>query len=379
MKTIHRYVLQEMLPSFLLSAAILTFLLMTNRIFLSLDLVLNKKVNLGEALLLYACLLPYVLSITIPMAMMMGTLLAFGRLSSDMEVTAFKSGGGHLLHLILPVLALGSVLTLGMLFFNDRILPASKFLAKKTQFNMVKKKADLAIRERVFIDQFEGHQFYIDRQERDGSYSDVKVFDRWARDASVQTTLAKKGILESDQAHYQVFFHLSDGVMSWDNRNYQTFNRLFFERYTIHLNLENQLTNLTDIKRDYEELSLREISQAIPLEKDAGRLNHLRTEYQYRLALPFACLVLPWFCAPLGLWIRSKGFLGFVLGIVLIFVYYLMFTFGQTLSNEGRIDPRIGLWGADLALLLGGSLVYLLAVTEQPLWKAGLKTAGSKA
>ncbi|HTC22275.1 MAG TPA: LptF/LptG family permease [bacterium] len=369
MRTIYRYVLWEMLPSFLVCVALLTFLFMINKVFLSLDLVLNKKVSLSETLLLYVGLLPFILSITVPMAMMVGTLLAFGRLSSDMEVTAFKSGGGHLFHLIAPILVLGFFMTGLMLVFNDTLLPASQFMVKKIQFNMVRNKADVAIRERVFIDQFEGHQFLIDREDRNGVFSDVKVFDHWSPNASVQTTLAKTGTLETDQKNYQVFFHLNDGIMSWDNNNYHTYNQLYFQHYIIRLNLESQLAGLSDVKKDFEDLDLHEIALAIPKETDPGRLNYMKTEYQKRLALPFACLILAWFCAPLGLWTRSKGFMGFILGLSMIFVYYLMFIFGQTLSNEGKINPFLGLWGANIIWCLGGFLIYYLVISERSAFK----------
>ncbi len=378
MKTIYRYVLMEMLPSFLLCVAILTFLFMTNKIFLSLDLVLNKKVSISETLLLYLSLLPLILSLTIPMAMMVGTLLAFGRLSSDMEVTAFKSGGGHIFHLISPILVFGLLMTCLMLYFNDKVLPAAQFMVKKIEFNIIKKKADVAIRERVFIDQFEGHQFYIDRRDPDGLFSDVKVFDHWSSKPSVQTTLAKTGTLDTDQKSYQVFFHLNNGVMSWDNNHYNTYNQLYFQHYIIRLKLENQLAGLTDIKKDYEEMDLREIKQSIPVETDPGRLNYLKTEYQKRLALPFACLVLTWFCAPLGLWTRSKGFMGFVLGLAMIFVYYLMFIFGQTLSNVGKVNPFWGLWGANIILGFAGFVIYYIVVSEHSAFKHSVRSSRKK-
>ena len=116
MKTAHRYVFQEMMPYFFLSVAVLTFLFMINKIFVLLDLVINKKVPLGDTLVLYFSLVPFVLSLTIPMSMMVATLLAFGRLSSDMEITAFKSSGVHIFNLIFPVLLFGFVMTLGMLY-----------------------------------------------------------------------------------------------------------------------------------------------------------------------------------------------------------------------------------------------------------------------
>lgn len=370
MKTVHRYVLMEIMPSFLICVSMLTFLFMVNKVFLLLDLVLNKKVPLLDTLLLYLSLVPFVLSLTIPMSMMVGTLLAFGRLSSDMEVTAFKSSGVHLFHLIAPVLVFGLLMTGGMLYFNDHILPSANFTFKKIQFKILQKQADVAIKERVFIDRFEGYQFYIDHQDRSGLFGDIKVFNRWSSDAPVQTTVAQTGQLETDQNSYQVFFHLNNGIMSWDNKNYHTYNRLYFDKYTIRLKLENQLAQMGDVKKDYEEMDLKEIGQEIGKETDPGRLNHLKTEFQERLSLPFACLVLSWFCAPLGLWTRSKGFMGFVLGLVMIFIYYLMFNLGRILSTQGSVSPALGLWWANGVLALAGAVIYYLVVSEHSAFKS---------
>jgi lipopolysaccharide export system permease protein len=357
------------MPTFAITLAMLTFLFMTNKVFLLLDLVLNKKAPLGDTLILYFSLIPFVLSLTIPMSMMVATLLAFGRLSSDMEVTAFKSSGIHLFHLIAPVLVFGAVMTLVMLYFNDKILPAANYAFKQTHFKIVQKQADVAIRERIFIDQFEGYQFYIDHLNSDGLFSQVKVFNHWAPNAPIQTTLADTGSLETNTQKYQMLFHLNDGVMSWDNDNYQTYNRLYFQHYTIHLKLETQLAHIADIKKDYEEMNLHELSSEIETTHDSDRKRSLRNEFQKRISLPFACVILIWFCAPLGLWTRSKGFIGFVLGLAMIFVYYLMFTVGQIMSERGLVDPVIGLWWPNLLLLIVGGLIYYLVISEYSAFK----------
>ena len=374
MKTIHRYVLKEMLPSFLICLTLLTFLFMINKVFLLMDLVLNKKVPILDTLFLYVTLVPFVLSLTTPMSMMVGTLLAFGRLSSDMEVTALKSGGIHLFHLIAPVLAAGLVMTGFMLFFNDRILPAANYAFKVEQFKLLQRQANIAIRDQVFIDQFEGYHFYIDHQSQ-GIFSNVKVFNRFSSGAPLETTLAKTGQLVTDQKTLQLFFHLNDGVMSWDNRNFHTYNRLYFDSYIIHLKLANQLAHLADVKKDFEEMDLVELTREMASAADPGRLNYVRTEFQKRLSLPFACLALTWFCAPLGLWTRSKGFLGFVLGIIMIFLYYLMFILGMILSQRGSINPLFGLWWANGVMALLGGVLYYLVVTEQ----SAFRFAGKKA
>ncbi len=354
----------EMLPAFLLGVTMLTLLFLMNRASFLLDLILNKNVPLWDTFLLFTTMMPFILSVTIPMTMMVATLLAFGRLSSDMEVTAFKSGGVHMFRLIAPVLVLGLSMTTVMLLFNDRILPMANFTFKKIHFKMLKDQASIAIKEKVFINTFEGQQFYIDRKDSDGQFAGVKVFDRWSPQTSIQTTLAKTGNLETNQDSFQVFFHLRDGVMTWDNKNYNTYNRLYFSHYAIRLKLENQLAQMTDIKKGFEEMNLSELSQEMAATSDPIRKNSLSNEFQKRLSLPFACLVLTWFSAPLGLWIRSKGFISFVLGLAMIFIYYLLFNLGQVLSERGSVSPILGLWWANGLLALAGGLIYYLVISE---------------
>ena len=369
MKTVYRYVLMEMLPAFLLGVTLLTSLFMLNKVSLLLDLVLNKSVPLLDTLLLFLSLMPFILSLTIPMSMMIATLLAFGRLSSDMEVTAFKSSGVHLFQLIAPVLVLSFCMTLFMIFFNDRILPAANFTFKKTHYKILKDQANIAIKERVFIDKFEGYQLYIDREDRQGLFEDVKMFFHWSIQTSVQTALSKTGTLISDPNSLQLFFRMNQGVINWDNENYHTYNRLYFERFTTRLNLENQLALMTDVKKDFEEMNLSELSKEIRETSEAGRKASLKNEFQKRLSLPFACLVLTWFCAPLGLWVRSKGYIGFVLGLVMIFIYYLMFNLGQVLSERGAVQPILGLWWANGILTVAGAVIYYIVISESSAFK----------
>lgn len=367
----------ETLPSFALSVAVLTLLFMTNRVLMLLDLVLNKQAPLGDALLLYLSLIPFVLSTTIPMSLMMATLLAFGRMSSDMEVTAFKSAGVHLFRLILPLLVVGAFLTALLISFNNWVVPAAKYTFKKIHFKILQNRADMAIREKVFVDLFEGYQFYIDQLAPDGTFANVHMFNRVSPHAPVQTTLAKHGRLITNPKNLQVFFQLDDGLMTWDNTNYQTYNRLYFNRYLIRLNLENQLSQMSDVKKEYEDLDLAELDQAIASCSDSALKKQMQMEYQQRLALPFACLALTWFCAPLGLWVRSKGFIGFILGLVMIFFYYSLFTLGNILVQKNLVNLSLGVWGGNILLAAAGCLIYYLVISEQSAFR-GEKTLGGR-
>lgn len=351
---------------------------MINRFSVVMDLVINKKVPFSDTIFLYLTLLPFVLSLTTPMSLMVASLLAFGRLSSDMEVTAFKSSGGHLFQLMVPVLFMAVMLTALLLFFDDRVLPASKYAFKMANFRILQKQTNVAIKERMFIENFEGYKFYIDRIDSSGLFSDVTVFDQMFSRSTVQTTFSKTGWLETSQRTMQIFFHLNNGVQTWSNRDYATYNRLYFDHYTIHLQLENQLSRLTDVKKDFEEMTLAELNEQIGLTADPERNRSIRSEYQKRLALPFSCLALSWFCAPLGLWIRSKGFFGFVIGFVMIFFYYLMFTLGQILIEKGALSPFWGQWWGNILFALAGTLVFYLVTSEHSAFQAFKKRPSAR-
>jgi lipopolysaccharide export LptBFGC system permease protein LptF len=122
---------------------------------------------------------------------------------------------------------------------------------------------------------------------------------------------------------------------------------------------------MSDVKKEYEDLDLGELSKSIDSTPDLDLKKQLRIEYQKRLSLPFACLALTWFCAPLGLWLRSKGFIGFVLSIIMIFIYYLMFTLGNIFAQKGYVDLMTGIWGGNILLAGAGCLIYYLVVNEQ--------------
>lgn len=376
MKIAHGYILREILPLFGITAAALTFIFLLNKIFLWMDLVLNKNVPFWDVFLLYVSVIPFFMAMTIPMSALVATLLAFGRLSSDLEVTAFKSSGVHLFHLVAPVLVFGLVLTGIMVFFNDRILPASNFLMKKVSYRIVKNRAHVAIKERVFIRDFEGCQIYIDRQERDGLLSDIKVFMKKSPQEPLQTVIARSGRLITNPETLQVYLRLNDGVATWNGSDrYQTYNRLHFRNYLYHLNLSSSLANLAAAKKDFMEMDLGELrNEIVRTYHDPQRHRRLEVEYQKRLSLPFACLVVTWLSSILGLWFRRGGFLAFAYGVLLVFIYYLLFVLGEAMSLKQGLDPVVGTWGANLLFAAVGFLLYWVVILERSSyqWLAGL-------
>lgn len=123
MRIITKYMIREMIPNYFVGLAFFTIMMLVNEVFRLVKYVVEHNIPFGKVSQLFIFTIPYVLAITIPMAVLMASILTFGRLSSDSEVVALRGSGISLMRIIRPNLMFGVVLFgLTMIFF-DTILP----------------------------------------------------------------------------------------------------------------------------------------------------------------------------------------------------------------------------------------------------------------
>lgn len=121
--------------------------------------------------------LGHTVALSIPMAVLVATLMAFGQLAADNEVTAFKAAGIPVSRLILPVLLAALVLTAAMVVFNDRILPESNHRLASLTADIGRKRPTVTIEPGRFVDQFKGYNLIIGRKdEKTDEIGDVQVY-----------------------------------------------------------------------------------------------------------------------------------------------------------------------------------------------------------
>jgi lipopolysaccharide export system permease protein len=155
-KTTYLYILKEVLPIFFIGLMIFTFILLMDKILKLIELIVTKGVGVYQILMLLFFISPSFLIFTIPMAVLLAILLAFGRLSSDSEITAFKASGMSLYQLFFPVSIFSFcafLLTTFLIFYG---LPWGNKGFTATLTTIVQSKADVEIKERVFDDTFNG-------------------------------------------------------------------------------------------------------------------------------------------------------------------------------------------------------------------------------
>jgi lipopolysaccharide export system permease protein len=137
---------------FLLSLAILTFILVLGRIGKLADLVVNRGVEIKDIVLLIVYSSPPYLTFTLPMAFLLSTIVVLGRLSTENEILALKASGVNLKCLFTPLFTIGVAITFFGLLNAGTLLPKSGTLFRDTLLNIVKKGISLDDKEGAFND-----------------------------------------------------------------------------------------------------------------------------------------------------------------------------------------------------------------------------------
>lgn len=126
MKTLERYILTEFAKLFVMAVAAFVVLFLMIDIFENMDGLMKHRVALGPGVLFFAYKVPFIISQTSAVAALLSTLLTLGTLSRHGEITALKSGGVRLLRALAPLLLAGLVISVGVIFINETVVPAAQ-------------------------------------------------------------------------------------------------------------------------------------------------------------------------------------------------------------------------------------------------------------
>ena len=156
----------------------LTSLLLLNYIAKQIDDLVGKGLSAGVIGQFFALSIPFTVAMTTPMSVLVATLYAFSRLASENEITAMKANGISLSRLLVPVLLSASLVSVGMIAFNDVVLPASNHQLRKLQSDIARKKPTFALKEQI-INQVADRQVYLKtmRLGPDNRMTDVTIYD----------------------------------------------------------------------------------------------------------------------------------------------------------------------------------------------------------
>lgn len=173
-----RYVLKEHIVPFLAALFVITFLFVIDFLVNILDSVLSKGLPVRLVLEIFILNLAWMLALAVPMAVLVATLMAFGRLSADQEITAVKASGTSPFLLMRPVLLVATLFTVLLVLFNNWILPEANHRAAALMQAVSRKKPHAFIDEGKLITQFPGVQLWVTQIDPvSGTLHGVQIFE----------------------------------------------------------------------------------------------------------------------------------------------------------------------------------------------------------
>ena len=214
MKILTRYVLREHAGPFIAALGVLTGLMLLNQLARRFADLVGKGLPWHMIVQVFGLSIPFIIAMTMPMAVLVAVLYSFSRLSSDNEVTAFKAGGISLLRLMRPVLVAATVLAAAMVLFNDKVLPESNHALRQLLTDIGRKQPTFELRERVINQVVPGKLFLqaarIDRVR--SVLRDLVIFDL-GRPGSQRTIYADSGQMAFNRTQTDLYLTLYDGSM----------------------------------------------------------------------------------------------------------------------------------------------------------------------
>ncbi|MFN6201130.1 MAG: LptF/LptG family permease [Acidobacteriota bacterium] len=383
----------------------LTFLILTTLVFIQqlgryTQVVLSFQASAEATTAFMLSLLPGIVVITLPVSLVLGTVITCSRQSADNELTVAQACGVDQRMLGLPFLLLGLAGTLITLYLTTEVAPSSLRQLKALRSRILLQEATLQIKPHLFITTFPNLLLYVqDVDERTGDWLGVFILQQERDGGGTRVVTAQRGRLRlaneavATSSPYSIEAELFQGV------SYESTNPLLdsrspgvnlggglpvrgpddpgtldvatasdFQRASIRLvdrsDQERTVEGGFETPGALSEMTLAQLGrQALRAVNPLDR-RRAQVEWHKRLAFPFACLTLT--CITFLVALRGKRFSTRPRTVVaILFValaFYLLLVAGQNLASSGRIAPWLGVWFSNLLL---GAYILLLARTNK--------------
>ncbi|HZU21803.1 MAG TPA: LPS export ABC transporter permease LptF, partial [Terriglobales bacterium] len=371
MRIFTRYILREIVTHALVGAALFTFVVFMRDMGRLLELVVRNSAPAWAVAQIFAYTLPTALTLTIPMGVLVGVLLGLSRLAADSEITAMRAVGVGSRQFV-RIVSLFAFAAFGIALFNNvYVAPHAAAALDRLQNQLKAAQASFEIQPRVFYEDFRNVVLYIgDVSAGRGAaeWHDIFLADV-SNPSDPKVTLAQRGIV-AQQGPGELRLHLENGSehdLAPGRQDQYQITTFAQSDIPVQLPAGSAQAAPSLVLAEAPTSALPRLAQ----DPDRARGRNYAIELHRRLALPVACIVLTLIGIPLGLSARKGGkATGFVLTIVLVFVYYFVSLLGISLAKQGRIPAGLGVWLANFVFFAVG-VVLLGRVDRRPLDFAG--------
>lgn len=351
MKTLHLYLLRQVTATLVVTVGVFAFVLLLGNVLKDvLDLLASPRTTVGLLFQALGLLVPFVLSFALPIGMLTASLLTFGRLSADQELTAIRAGGISLASAIVPIVALSLVLCGVCFWFIGDVGPRSRVAFKELK--------DSAIRSEKTPEgrYLELGSVTLYARKVDGDLlRDVRIF-AFTNGVCYLDLFAPEAELRRDSNRFPSALSL---------RNFQGLVQMSggWQGISAEERIE-PIVNFRPSKFDppkLSEMSMRQLLEERSKRRAEGvkDVTPIEVQIHRQAAFSFACLGFTLVGIPLGIRAhRRETNIGVAMALLLLLVYYSFIIVAQSLDTKPHLYPQYLLWIPNLLFQVVG--VFLI-------------------
>jgi lipopolysaccharide export system permease protein len=327
------------------------------------EMVVNHGVSIGNVLGLIGYIMPAFLEMTFPMAVLLGVLMGFGRMSGDQEMIAARACGVSLYRLAIPVITFSIVVYAISSWFAFSLRPWSNSNLTRKLFELSETTSSAGLKEKIFNSNFPGLVVYVDElSAQDQVLSGVMISD--TRDPKQQNTIiAKRGIIVPGGQGI-ITLRLFDGSIYGVEPKTDASHITSFRLYDLSV---QPMESMGVRAQDPDELPYGQLVAQIRKARQDGKPDYeAETELAGKFTIPFATMLFAIIGIPLGLKPARGGHSErFGVAVGLFFMYYSLMRVGETLAQRGKLDAFVAMSLPDIAFIVLAIWLFTRAASDR--------------
>lgn len=378
MKILDRYIFKHLAMSTLVAVSVLSVVLVLGNVFRQIfELLINKNAPYEFLLTFVAYIIPFSLIFTLPWGFLTAVLLVFGRMSAEHEITALRSSGVGITRICLSMFAI-ALMSVGIcLWINLDVAPKAQARFKQALYELAMNRPLSMFDSDRVLDSFPGLKIYIGQNDGEQLHNLI-VFEIGKETEPQKVIFARRGKIQTDAANHRLLLDLYDvRYEQRDSSSPLSFARIrqgiTMQKTTLPISLED-LYERNQKRRPLSSFTLGQLQFAIKngVSEEPGALplsvsqrSETLVEMNKRFSLSLASLALGLLAVPLAITAqRRETAVGFLLGLLLAFAYFLMIIMVGWVKGRPEWHPEWLIWAPNLIFLLLGGNMFRRLVTR---------------
>lgn len=388
-----RYILREQRGPFLFSMVALTGVLLLNQIIKLMRYIVDKGIEATVVGELFLLSLPFIIVLTIPMAVLLSSVLTYGRLTADSELAAMKASGLPLYRIMMPSVLAAILMAISLVVFQDRVLPETNHRIRNLTADIARMRPTFGVEPGVVSELDSDTRLRVQSvNHRTGALEGVRIVELRGEGPPVNI-IAPRGRMTRDSAGGLTLDLFAGEIIDAAPDAPSGLRRTVFSTNTFYFQIEDKLERTDSNYRGDRELSIGDLQQrirddqqvvdeqrerildqrkesewpparAVWLRWERARkimaskhrqINRYRVEIHKKYAISAACISFVLIGVPLGAIPKRGGnALGVILCIFLFIIHYICLVGGERFADRGLVSPAVAMWTPDVLVSLIG-------------------------